>query len=127
MRRNQGFTIIELLFALTLVIILASLVIIQKNNIDASTRDRERKTAINAFYYGLKEGYYKEHKSYPTTLSKENLPYIDPALFKDPQGKVIGQNGSDYHYFAKDCEGNNCTSFELRVKLEKEAEYTKSS
>lgn len=127
MRRSNGFTIIELLFALVFIVLVATLIVIEKNNIESSNRDRERKTAINAIYYGLKEGYFKEHKYYPTSVSAKNLPYINPQSFKDPWGTAIGQADSDYHYIATNCDGDKCKDFTLRAELEKEPDYKKSS
>lgn len=123
MKRASGFTVIELLSCIVLLCIVGTLILIQKNNIDASSRDQERKTAINAIYYGLKEGYVAEHKSYPTAINKETMPYIDPKSFEpvgdDPQYKL--------EYRGLDCTGTSCQKFEIRTKLEREAEYKKTS
>lgn len=127
MKRSLGFTIIELMSALVLVIAIIAVAFATKSNLDASSRDIQRKTAVNAFYYGLKEAYYKQNKAYPTSLNKQNLPYIDPKLFEDPDGHAIGQPQSDYSYQAKDCEDGSCQSFDVSVRLEKEAIYKKSS
>jgi len=127
MKRSQGFTVIELITAIAILLLLGAVAILQKNDIDASARDQTRKTAVNAFYYGLKEGYFTQHKSYPPAISKENLPYIDTALFTDPDDKKIGATGSDYHYRPLDCVGSNCKKFVLSADLEKEADYTKKS
>lgn len=122
MRKNQGFTILELLVALTLTIIVGTLVITQKNDIDASHRDQQRKTALNSVYYGLTKAYYPVKKSYPTTVDAKILPYVEPALFE-----TIG--GADYklYYIGKECKDDVCQGFELRIKLEKEDTYKKSS
>lgn len=122
MRRDQGFTIIELLFALTLTIIVGTLILVQKNDIDASHRDRQRKTAVNAIYYGLKEGYYPTKKNYPTSIDGKTLPYILPESFK-----TVGDDVYKVRYIGLDCKDGSCQRFELKVKLEKEAEYIKSS
>jgi len=127
MRRSRGFTVIELLFAFILITAIAVIAVIEKNNIDSSNRDRERKTAINALYYGLKDGYFKEHKSYPTSVSSKNLPFINPASFKDPSGKSIGDPESNYHYEAINCDGEKCKGFHLSAVLEQESNYKKSS
>lgn len=127
MRRSHGFTIIELLFALILIAAIATIAVVEKNNIDSSNRDRERKTSINAIYYGLKEGYFKEHKNYPTSVSSKNLPFINPASFKDPSGKSIGDPKSDYHYEAINCSDGKCKEFRLSAILEQESDYKKSS
>ncbi len=127
MKRSNGFTIIELFFALVLIAAIGVIAVIEKNNIDSSNRDRERKTAINAIYYGLKEGYFKENKSYPASISSKNLPYVDPNSFKDPSGVLVGKANSDYHYQATNCTGEKCQDFTISAKLEKESDYKKSS
>lgn len=127
MKRSSGFTVIELASALVLIILLGVLGIVTKNSLDASSRDIQRKTSVNAFYYGLKEGYFKANKSYPATITTKNLPYIDAKLFKDPKGRVVGSPQSDYRYRATDCKDNVCQHFEISADLEKEAQYKKSS
>lgn len=123
MRKNAGFTVIELLTALVLVIAIFVLAIAQKNDLDASKRDQQRKAGVNAIYYALKNGYYLQNKYYPTSVDAKKLPYIDPASFK-----TIGDdNKYDIHYRGLDCTGENCKRFEIKVELEKEATYQKSN
>ena len=122
MRRDNGFTIIELLVALTLTIIVGVLIVLQKNDIDASQRDNQRKTAVNAMYYGLKEGYYPSKKSYPVAIDAKTLPYILPDSFK-----TVGDDAYKVRYIGLDCKDGVCANFQLKVKLEKESEYTKNS
>jgi len=126
-RSSNGFTVIELLVAIAILVLLGMAALWQKNDIDVSSRDQASKTAINAFYYGLTEGYYKQHKSYPTSINAKKLPYIDAKLFTDPSGKKIGAAGSSYHYRPLDCESQACKRFEVSAELEKEADYKKSS
>ena len=123
MNRTQGFTVIELLVALVLVLIIGTIALVQKNDLDASTRDQKRKISVNAMYYGLKEGYFKQNKSYPSTISKENLLFIDPASF------VLVGNDKEYtiHYKGLNCEANACADFLVTTKLEKESEYKRGS
>lgn len=122
MKRDNGFTVIELFVALTLTIIVGILIIVQKNDIDASQRDNQRKTAVNAIYYGLKEGYYPNKKHYPVSVDTKTLPYVLPESFK-----TVGDDVYKVHYIGLGCQNNICTSFKLKVKLEKEAEYVKAS
>lgn len=121
MRRNQGFTVIELLTALALSVVVITLLITQKTSIDASLRDKERKTALNSIYYGLKEGYFPQNQAYPISIDKKTLPYTNPDAFK-----TIGDTVYAVRYIGKDCSEGKCQSFELRVKLEKESVYKKT-
>lgn len=122
MRRNQGFTILELLVALVLVFIIATLVVVQKSDIDASTRDRERKSNVNALYYALKEGYFPKNQAYPPEINKTILPYVDPRVFEQ-----VGENEYKVIYKGLNCENQACQKFSLAVQLEKEETYKKSS
>ncbi len=57
MNKKSGFTILEL----SIVAVFASLLLIfffvQKSELDAANRDKDRKTAINAMYYALEESF----------------------------------------------------------------------
>lgn len=127
MKRQSGFTVIELLSVLFITFAVAALGFIQKNNIDASNRDKERKTSINALFYGLKDGYYKQYGFYPAAISEKKIPYINKSSFKDPAGKKINAAQADYHYIPKNCTNEKCKSFELKANLEREADYKKLS
>jgi hypothetical protein len=113
--------------AVAVSLLIITLGVIQKNDLDASSRDQTRKTAINAFYYGLTQGYYPQHKFYPPSIIAKDLPYIDAALFRDPEGRKIGEPQSDYHYLGLNCDDDHCQKFELSAHLEKESTYRKST
>ncbi|MEK7620915.1 MAG: type II secretion system protein [Patescibacteria group bacterium] len=123
MRRTSGFTVIELISAVVLILIVGTLVVLQKNNLDAASRDQQRKTSINAIYYGLKRGYFVKNGNYPSVLNKNSMPYVDPKAFQ--------QVGSDKQYTIKyrglDCENTQCKGFELKTSLEKEAIYKRTN
>lgn len=138
MKHQSGFTVIELVFVVLLLGAASVIFFIQKNNIEVTARDTQRKTAINAMYYGLEEVYYKQHKSYPRTLDATTLPSIDEALFADPTGIKLGQTTvtvndeevsveSDYRYEPTNCTDNSCKSYTLRTSLENEADFVKTS
>lgn len=124
---QRGFTVIELLGLIVLLTIVGVVFWTQKSAIETSARDDMRKTSINAMYYGLEEVYYPTNKTYPKTLTTATLSSVDPALFKDPYGVELGKAGSDYRYEGKECSGDSCKSYNLRTKLENEADYVKDS
>ncbi len=127
MKSSRGFTVIELLIVVTVLIAASILFFIQKNNIETASRDNVRKTAINSMYYGLEEVYFKENKAYPRTLNAETLTSVDPALFTDPSGVKIGESDSNYRYEATDCNGEACASYTLRSTLENEDDFVKQN
>lgn len=127
MKQRAGFTVIELMLAIVVIGVIAILLFVQKNTLDQTTRDNQRKTAINAMYYSLENSYYAQHKSYPNHLNSGVLTTMDPELFADPFGVKIGEADSDYRYLPTDCNGDKCKSYTLRADLEREDDYVKSS
>ena len=124
---SRGFTVIEIIFVAVLFGLASVIFFVQKNNIETAARDTERKTAINAMYYGLEEVYFKTNNAYPRTLTKETLPSVDPELFTDPLGVSIGDGESNYRYEATNCEADACKSYTLRTTLESEADFIKKN
>lgn len=126
MTEKKGFTLIEVMIVGAFAALLVVLFFIQKANVDAMNRDDARKTAINAMYYALEEYYYPKYGYYPSEISEENLPVIDPQLFTDPFGTNIGIDGSTYVYEPANCNSENqCKEYILRAQLEKENTYIK--
>lgn len=126
MREKKGFTLIEVMIVGAFAALLVVLFFIQKANVDAMDRDNDRKVAINAMYYALEEYYYPKYGYYPSEISEENLPVIDPQLFTDPFGTNLGIDGSNYSYEPANCNSDNqCREYILRAQLEKEDMYIK--
>jgi len=143
MKKQRGFTVIEVMVALVVLCLMTFFFIVQRGDLEKASRDSQRKSAINAMYYVLTEDYYKDNGYYPRTISRKTLPAVDPKLFTDPDGYTLEDdkcvytdkkdkqkfNGKcNYVYEAKDCSGDGkCQGFTLRTKLETEGEYKKSS
>ncbi|MDO4979212.1 MAG: prepilin-type N-terminal cleavage/methylation domain-containing protein [Candidatus Saccharibacteria bacterium] len=125
MKKKSGFTILELVVVMLVAVLLVVVFFIQKFNVDAMQRDEDSKRAINAMYYALEEGFYAEKGYYPEKISEENLKVMDPQLFTDPYGFVIGTVDSTYSYEAANCEDGKCKEYTLRARLEKEDDYIK--
>ncbi len=125
MKRKSGFTILEISIVAFFATLLVILFFVQKANIDAMERDEDRKTAINAMYYALEEGYYPTHGYYPESISEDNLKMIDPALWTDPLGYNLGAELSSYFYEPADCVEGKCKEYTLKAVLEKEDIYIK--
>jgi len=143
MKKQAGFTVIELIMAFVVLVTLAVFFVIQRNDLEIASRDQARKTAINAMYYNLTEVFYAQNKYYPETISRNNLKAMDPALFTDPKGVTLNGNecvyvdsdgkkatdgNCNYHYVASDCnEKSECQQFKLSADMEAEAAYIRTS
>ena len=124
---SKGFTVIELIIIIAILGTASILFFIQKNGIEVSARDSDRKTAINSIYYSLEQVYFKANGYYPSTINETILPSVSPDLFKDPSGVKIGEASSNYRYEPTDCQDVTCKSYTLRTTLETESDYIKTS
>lgn len=128
MKRTNGFTVIELVIFIIIIMVAGTLFFVEKAQIEQAQRDTERKTSINALYYALEEVYYPQNKSYPTTVDSKILRSVDPALFNDPFGTKIGTEGAEYRYEPTNCTSDGkCSGYTLRVALEREGDFIKTS
>ena len=125
MKKKNGFTVLELIIVLAFAGLVFVVFFLQKTNVDAMDRDDKRKTAINAMYYALEEGFFAENGYYPESISEENLKAMDPVLFTDQNGVNLGKEGSEYSYTPANCDKGKCKEYTLRAKLEKEDIYIK--
>lgn len=128
-KRNQGFTIVELLIVIVVIGILAALVLNSFQGVQARARDTERRTDINAVATQL-EVYYNDNGGYPSKADIDladnswalaNLKGLDVEALKDPKGNLIDVAGSTYTYapLPANCATGACTSFTLEADLEK--------
>ena len=143
MKKQSGFTIIELIMAFVVLVTLTIFFAIQRNDLEAAARDQVRKTAINAMYYNLTEVFHAKNGYYPENISRNNLTAMDPALFTDPseftlngnecnfvdlEGNKATDGDCEYHYTSSDCnESGECQKFKLVADMEAEAEFSRSS
>lgn len=128
MKTKHGFTILELIIVSVFASLLLILFFVQKANLDAFARDEDRKTAINAMYYALEEGFFKDHGYYPSEIGEDNITIIDPALWTDPFGFNLGDPMGSYSYEPADCDSDNhCKEYILKATLEKEDAYIKKN
>jgi len=127
MKRTSGFTVIELIVVIVFLGTVATLLLIQKGNLEATKRDNQRKTAINAMYYNLEEVFYEKNKYYPSKIDSKTLRAMDPALFTDPSGVKMNESASSYRYDGTNCDNEKCKSYSLRADLEREADYVKTN
>ena len=151
---TRGFTIIELLLVIVLVLILGSLVAIAASGVRASDRNNARQTSINELQ-GQLETYYAQTNKYPTldnlkdaTWRGANFKDFNEADLKDPKwdkktasctinDKVApasepAVNCYSYQVTASDGSACNnttadCAHYTLTATLEGGDKYVKSS
>ncbi|MBP9827359.1 prepilin-type N-terminal cleavage/methylation domain-containing protein [Candidatus Saccharibacteria bacterium] len=109
-RKQKGFTLLELLIVIVIIGILIALVLPNLISGPARARDSKRKTHLRDLRNGL-EGYYNDNSAYPaalSTLTEGTTPYIK-ELPKDPK------SNSDYTYTTT---GTPPSSYTLQATLE---------
>src|SRR3990167_4021757 len=91
-KRQQGFTIVELLIVIVVIGILAALVITTFTGIQQKARNTERQTDIKAMH-GQVEAFFAQNGKYPTlanmndgTWRTANMKGLDAEALKDPRG-----------------------------------------
>lgn len=127
MKKQFGFTALELIVAIIVLAAAGTIFWMQKADLNAQHRDIQRKTAINAMYYNLEEVVYPTLNAYPAKLDEKQLKAMDAGLLSDPAGIKVGDYGSSYSYEPSSCTGDVCAHYVLRAHLEKEADFTKES
>lgn len=126
--KQRGFTVIELLVVLVILIVGGWLFFSERDSVSAVQRDSDRKVAINAMYYDLEEVYYPKHSYYPQAINSKVLRAMDPTLFVDPYGSQLGDSGSDYSYDATGCTTDgHCNGYTLRSNMEHESDFVKTN
>lgn len=127
MKRQDGFTVIELVTAIIFLLGVMIVAFMQAQRSRDIHHDTMRKTAINAIHYSLEEGFYARHGFYPERIADDTLTTMDVALLTDPAGKKLGDAGSAYHYEPRDCHDGKCKAYTLRTQLQFEGDFIKES
>jgi prepilin-type N-terminal cleavage/methylation domain-containing protein len=90
-KRNQGFTIVELLIVIVVIGILALLVITTYSGIQAKARDSKRSSDVKSLQTQV-EAYFSQQGHYPSRADmnnagwlKTNMPSLDVNATKDPK------------------------------------------
>ena len=143
-RKQQGFTIVELLIVIVVIGILAALVITTFTGIQQKARNTERNTDIKALH-GQIEAYYAQNGRYPTlanlndsTWRTANVKGLDGEALKDPKGSAstlaaaAAANTYSYAVTASDataCDNStkDCAQYTLTATLEGGGTFTKSN
>ncbi|HSX27290.1 MAG TPA: prepilin-type N-terminal cleavage/methylation domain-containing protein [Patescibacteria group bacterium] len=142
-KAQKGFTIIELLIVIAIIIILAGLVLNNFQGAQAKARDTQRVTDINNIHSKLEE-YYNENNYYPLTFTSATFPGIDAQSLVDPKGATVTINAAvadataanavanptstaNYKYIPYNCTGassDQCSGYVLKTFVEKPSSTT---
>jgi general secretion pathway protein G len=111
LKRQEGFTLLELLIVIIIIAILALLILPNVTNGPKKARDTKRKTDLVAIKNALEE-YFADYSTYPSALSSltaGSSPLLSP-IPTDPT------NVSPYSYVYT--PGNSNTTYTLTACLE---------
>ena len=119
-KREQGFTIVELLIVIVVIGILALLVITTYSGIQQKARNSKRQTDVQSLQTQL-EAFYSQNGYYPSLTDMNgaawlttNMKSLDQNALIDPsnatQSKTLlaAAAAKSYSYAVKDSSGNSC-------------------
>lgn len=141
---NRGFTNIELIIVLVILILLSGILVFAYKGVEARNHNNERMTAVNALQKHL-EAFYQDNNYYPslrdmndTAWLNANLKSLDLSLLKDPTGNTLSLSrepvANQYAYNpttenGQPCEEDDsqCAAYELTATLEGAEAYSKQN
>ena len=124
--KQSGFTIIELLVFITVVLAITIIAASNIRDLRANNRDQESKIDVNATAYQL-EVFHEKNNYYPEKIEAKTIPGLEEKSIKDRNNLTINELGSSYTYKPSGCSEGKCKNFELKANLEKEAPFVKQS
>jgi hypothetical protein len=128
MKTSSGFTVVELLVAITFLGLIIAISLVERRSITMIHADQDRKVAINAIHYNLEEVVKPTLNGYPRVLKAAQLKAMDSRMLKDPAGNTIGEADSDYRYEPTGCNGGDvCAGYSLIADLEREGDFVKKN
>ena len=143
-KKEQGFTIVELLIVIVVIGILALLVITTFTGIQKKARDSERETDVSAVAAQV-EAYHAQNAKYPTLANLQdaswvsaNLKGLDANALKDPKwstgsAPTATSSVGSYGYVATPTGCDNtvangdCDNFELTATKESGGTFVKKT
>ena len=119
-KRNQGFTIVELLIVIVVIGILALLVITTYSGIQQKARNSKRQTDVQSLQTQL-EAFYSQNGYYPSLTDMNTSSWIstnmksldvnaliDPSNATQSQTLVTAPVAKSYAYAVTDSSGASC-------------------
>lgn len=146
-RKQQGFTIVELLIVIVVIGILALLVITTFTGIQKKARNTERQTDVKALH-GQLEAYHAQNGKYPTLANlnnsgsatawvETNLKGLDREALRDPKQAatdftLVGSPAANVYAYAvtpAGCDNSttDCAGYTLTSTLEDADAFVKKS
>jgi prepilin-type N-terminal cleavage/methylation domain-containing protein len=142
-RKQDGFTIVELLIVIVVIGILAALVVTTFSGIQRKARNTERETDIKAIHGQLEAYFSNGNSTYPTlanlndsTWRSTNMKSLDAEALKDPKGTTqavsatVSNTQYGYAVTPAGCDntaGNECTTYTLTANLEGGGTFAKTN
>lgn len=114
LRKEGGFTLLELLIVIVIIGILAVLIVPNLISGPQRARDSQRKSDLRNIKTAL-ETYYNDNNSYPVSGGWQAALETNGAYIKDVP--VDPRSKSDYTY-TPSCTGNVCDSYTLSATVE---------
>lgn len=155
LKKQKGFTLVELLIVIIIIGILATLVIVTFTGVQAKARDSKRQTDVGALDSHL-EAFFAENGYYPTVVDLKSAAFLtanmkgfDPTALCDPKStstncatptiadQAPAAGTYIYTYQPTGCDDtiassattptNECTGFTLTAELEAGGNFVKKS